>query len=129
MATPIAIHLTLSDLTKATDNGLGTFDTPVQKVKGDARRYYDSVCLPLCKESWKERWQKMCMVLPAQGMDTDVTDEENANDSAQKEAEQLAEQWRRAPHFEHEEVTMTRLGEFKKIKLNRQLWALTKFSR
>lgn len=63
---------------------------------------YDTVCLPLTTENWKQRWTKLCLV-----------QEQSRRDSRwlkQPEIERTAEEWRRRPVFDRDEVTMTSLG-------------------
>ncbi len=52
----------------------------------------------------------MCMSLQTPVLDVGSEDKES-NDNLKREVESLAEQWRLNPCFEHDEVTMTRLGE------------------
>lgn len=110
--TPVYIQLKLNDIKQASAGSIGSFATPVQKLKADARRYYDSICVPLCHDEWKERWQKMCISLQVPGQHEYATEDAGWSQE-RKETELTAEQWRSNPCFQHHEVTMTGLGELK----------------
>lgn len=99
MSTRIANCVTHDDLARTAQGALGSFNTPVLKLKADARQHYDSVCLPLTTAAWRDLWRELCISLSSD------------HDERSKEAEQRAERWRANPSFERDEVTMTRLGE------------------
>ena len=120
----VAIQLTLDDLAFDANESLDGFSTPLLKLQANARQYYDTVCVPLSNERWRERWRRMCLSeggssgVAAAGSssknDSDkvkVPEEPTADAEAKKEADRIAEQWRANPSFKHDEVTMTRLGE------------------
>lgn len=54
--------------------------------------------MPLTNESWKKRWEDMC-----------ILSAESTEDEKQKVARE-AEAWRMMPAFKKDEVTITRLG-------------------
>lgn len=72
----------------------------VLTLVADARdRGYDSVCLPLTTQKWRDRWTHMCLLPTGSDPHTDMA------------AERLAEPWRSNPNFQRQEVTITHLGQ------------------
>ena len=75
---------------------------PALKAKAEARADgYDTVCIPLTTEKWRERWRQMCL----------LPDETKEGGTDKAELEKQAEQWRAQPVFTKDEVTITRVGE------------------
>ena len=95
-------HYTLDDLTELSRlDDLGD-DTPVLRGVSDARNAgYDTICVPLTNEKWKARWRELCILNPEEDQDKLA------------EIEQRAEAWRSKPAFFLDEVTVSRLGEFR----------------
>ncbi|KAL0954806.1 hypothetical protein HGRIS_003752 [Hohenbuehelia grisea] len=94
--------------------------TPVQRLSSEARaKGYESVCIPLTTDKWRERWARMCLVAPGEGGAVPSPSKEAADaetESAESkpgptDAEREAEEWRAGPVFRREEVTVTRLDE------------------
>ena len=132
---PTARLLTLDETLYPPNSGLGDFRTVVLKRKGDARRFYETVCIPLTTPAWSERWKKLCTTMPEVGifadaedlvmeMDEDGETKEQEEDSELEEKrkkrqsvvvkkdEEETEKWRKNPVFRKGEVTMTGLGEY-----------------
>ncbi|PSR79042.1 hypothetical protein PHLCEN_2v7229 [Hermanssonia centrifuga] len=73
--------------------------TPALKASLEAKSAgYDAICLPLTNDKWKARWRDMCLI-PAGGTLDRVS------------LEHQAEDWRSAPGFMKDEVTITHLEE------------------
>ncbi|KAJ7593057.1 PRMT5-domain-containing protein [Mycena floridula] len=108
--------------------------TPISRLSAQSRaKGYDTLCVPLTTAKWKDRWSKMCLVSPEPA--------HNASDSWKRESqwkresrrdsrwfkgsiadtgrdlalEKTAEEWRRRPVFEKDEVTMTTLEEAESV--------------
>ena len=142
---PIALRISLADLSPSSSsstsdadsqseipNGGNTsgFATPFLKLKGESRILYDTICVPLANEQWRERWGRMCLQQPqdattprqhrpsyrnvALGIDVDGDHSMGVNDTSNEDDdwERKAELWRLNPAFEADEVVMTRLGMF-----------------
>ena len=93
----ISALVTLQDISAVHDKD--QFKSPVLKLIADTRgRGYDSLCLPLTTDKWKNRWTDLCLVPPGGVADRDVA------------AESRAEAWRANPRFLHDEVTISHLG-------------------
>lgn len=113
----LCTFLTLDDILKATKAkpaGVVPPTKPNQKspllklLHASRDKGYNTVCLPLTTEKWKERWERMCLVPEDQNSE----EGDEADKAAEREKEREAELWRRTPGFKAEEVTITRLGEF-----------------
>ncbi|KAF9450345.1 PRMT5-domain-containing protein [Macrolepiota fuliginosa MF-IS2] len=152
-AVGLATFLTLEDITRAgsafyptdpDENGEPRFslphaqrefaETPVLKLIREARnKGYETICLPLTTEKWKERWEGMCLLPGVPAPELGVTESrESGSDRPEGEAAQAvgtevsedcdierkkreraeaAEQWRVRPAYLMDEVTITRLDE------------------
>ncbi|KAH8100111.1 PRMT5-domain-containing protein [Cristinia sonorae] len=110
MSTLIA-HVTLADLVKtaltlATPNPTSPIpgsptenETPVLRSISEARaKGYECIGLPLTNDSWRTRWQDMCVLPPGEKPD-------------RHSLEAKAEQWRVRPCFTRDEVNVTKLEE------------------
>ena len=137
---PLARFLSLDETLYPPVDGLGSFRTVVLKRKGDARRLYDAVCVPVTTGKWKERWRGLCVSVggsedaEGEGEGGDVfgddgekddkmdgaeeaenmegEESERKSDIVVKKDEEETERWRMNPVFMKGEVTMTSLGEF-----------------
>lgn len=99
MAT-VAGHLSLDDIAGAAADRDLNFETPILQLLSDNKaKGYDTVCIPLTNEKWRERWKGMCL---------------SPEDEAEKDpsVERTSEAWRSNPAFLREEVNVTRLGGF-----------------
>lgn len=108
--------------------------TPVLNLIKEAKgKGYETICLPLTTEKWKERWEGMCLLpvtpgtKPEEGKEREEDMEEIGSDNGsvedreagiskdeeakKKKRAEAAEQWRAKPAFLVEEVTITRLNE------------------
>ncbi|KAH7884506.1 PRMT5-domain-containing protein [Phlebopus sp. FC_14] len=98
----LARLLTQDDIQKAAGHGNGTNETPVLSLAADCQaKGYDSICLPLTTDKWRDRWKNMC-IMPSTG---------DAGNEEVIAAEKEAEAWRKSPSFLLDEVTITRLDE------------------
>ncbi|KDQ24653.1 hypothetical protein PLEOSDRAFT_1067469 [Pleurotus ostreatus PC15] len=114
----IASYISLEDIVRPPKKDVESkHATHVLGLVADARgKGYDSVCLPLTTQKWKERWAGMCLA-PERG--TPGPDEErNATPSdgiagavEDPQIGKVAEEWRQKPAFTLDEVTVTRLDE------------------
>lgn len=107
--TSLITHITLADLVKTalSLSSAGTSaatppqndsDTPVLRSISEARgKGYECVGLPLTNDSWRTRWQDMCVLPPGEKPD-------------RHSLEMKAEQWRVRPCFTRDEVNVTKLG-------------------
>jgi protein arginine N-methyltransferase 5 len=90
-------------------------DTPVLRLIQAARdKGYETICLPLTTERWKDRWQGMCFFPSSPAKDEGGDDLVNADaeiEAKKKEQAAAAEHWRTRPAFLPDEVTITRLDE------------------
>ena len=96
----VAGHLSLEDIAGADVDRDPNFETPILRLLSDSKtKGYDTVCIPLTNERWRERWKRMCL---------------SPEDEAEKDesAERISEAWRSNPVFLREEVNVTRLGEY-----------------
>ncbi len=99
----ISTFLTHEDIAKASTDLKQPNQTPVLKVVSEAQtKGYEQVCIPLTTENWKNRWKGMCL----------MPSEENEGER-NTEAAKRAEAWRGGHSYNRDEVTITRLGEFK----------------
>ena len=97
MAT-VATHISLDDIANASADRDPNYETPILRLLSASKaKGYDTVCIPLTNEKWRERWKKMCL---------SPEDEAEKDDSA----ERVSEAWRSNPVFLREEVNVTRLG-------------------
>lgn len=102
--TSLIAHITLADLVKtalslspAGSNGTAD-ETPVMRSIAEARsKGYEYIGLPLTNDSWRTRWQDMCLLPPGENPDKHTL-------------EMKAEQWRVRPGFTRDEVNVTKLG-------------------
>ena len=101
----IATYLTLEDISRAASAlDQQQHPTPVLKLVSDARAQgYNAICLPITTDKWKQRWTEMCI------QSSDL--EEHERDMV---AERRTEEWRARPSFLNDEVTMTRLGQWRR---------------
>lgn len=136
---PIALHLCLSDLPSSSSSSTSSdlnednssnFATPLLKLKADSRILYDTICIPITNERWRERWGRMCLQQPhdaaatprqprpthkALGMGAEINVDQtmgiyDVKNEEDEDWEHKAESWRLNPVFEVDEVVMTRLG-------------------
>lgn len=97
MAT-VATHISLDDIANAAADHDPNYETPILRLLSTSKaKGYDTVCISLTNEKWRERWKGMCL---------SPEDEAEKDDSA----ERLSEAWRSNPVFLREEVNVTRLG-------------------
>lgn len=97
MAT-VAGHLSLDDIASTAADRDPNYETPILRLLSTSKaKGYDTVCIPLTNEKWRERWKKMCL---------------SPEGEAEKDesAERISEAWRSNPVFLREEVNVTRLG-------------------
>ncbi|KAF5359278.1 hypothetical protein D9756_003377 [Leucocoprinus leucothites] len=83
-------------------------DTPVRRLIQDTRnKGYETICLPLTTEKWKERWEGMCL-LPSSPIKEEP---ESADvDTKKKEIARAAELWRARPCFLPDEALQQELA-------------------
>ena len=75
-------HLSLEDIAGADVDRDPNFETPILRLLSDSKtKGYDTVCIPLTNEGWRESWEKMCL---------------SPEDEAEKDesAERISEAWR-----------------------------------
>ncbi|TCD60480.1 methyltransferase protein [Steccherinum ochraceum] len=105
--TTLVTHVTLADLlktalslpTSATPSSPNELETPVLRSIAEAReKGYECIGLPLTNDSWRSRWQNMCLLSPDEKPD-------------KQSLEVKAEQWRIRPCFARDEVNVTQLEE------------------
>lgn len=97
--TTVAGHISLDDIASAAADRDSHFETPILQLLSNSKvKGYDTVCIPLTNEKWRERWRKMCL---------------SPDDEAEKDegAERASEAWRSNPVFLREEINVTRLCE------------------
>ena len=78
----VAGHLSLEDIAGADVDRDPNFETPILRLLSDNKtKGYDTVCMPLTNERWRESWKKMCL---------------SPEDEAEKDesAERISEAWR-----------------------------------
>ncbi|KZS92654.1 PRMT5-domain-containing protein [Sistotremastrum niveocremeum HHB9708] len=100
-STPVALRFTLPELTQLLQSKEEKPDTSAlfQIIEETRSSRYDSVCIPLTNDKWRQRWHEMCI----------VEDETKPRDPS---AEQKAELWRSGVvAFKREEVIPTTLDE------------------
>lgn len=115
-------------------------DTPVLRLVKEARnKGYETICLPLTTQNWRDRWEGMCLLpsSPAQAsaLESDKVEKtgENLDDfgaahltidaeKKKKDRATAAEQWRARPGFLQDEVTITRIDEAEGITLMISDW-------
>ena len=125
---PVARCFSLDETLHPPLDGLGDFRTVVLKRKGDARRLYDAVCVPLTTPAWRERWKRLCTTASGIGIfaqdemdnwmdvgeesetSTEVGEGKAGQPVVLKKDEEETERWRMNPVFLKGEVTMTALG-------------------
>ncbi len=112
LQTTISRHIAPDELEKAKKE-LGSFTSPVLKLKNDARRHFDSVAIPLTNPAWRTRWHDMCASTSSSTSGDDM--DHDGEPKFATEADERAEKWRSNPSFELDEVTMTGLGELSAI--------------
>ncbi|THH10312.1 hypothetical protein EW145_g1417 [Phellinidium pouzarii] len=112
-ASPIARLISAEELSKAAQDDLGGFSSPVLKLRADSRRHFDGVAIPITNERWKERWKSMCVIQSGNILDGLEEDEEERTER-ERELEARAERWRASPSFMREECNLTGLDEAEK---------------
>lgn len=114
LSTTVSRFISAEELAKTSQSNLGDFASPVLKVKGESRRYFDSVAVPITNENWRARWKGMCVSQSENildGMDDDGDQGSTKKKDEERALEELAEEWRASPSFLKEECNLTGLGE------------------
>ncbi|XP_006459365.1 hypothetical protein AGABI2DRAFT_218502 [Agaricus bisporus var. bisporus H97] len=100
-------------------------DTPVLRLVKEARnKGYETICLPLTTQNWRDRWEGMCLLpsSPAQASALETAHLTIDAEKKKKDRATAAEQWRARPGFLQDEVTITRIDEAEGITLMISDW-------
>ncbi|KAH8117716.1 PRMT5-domain-containing protein [Phellopilus nigrolimitatus] len=111
---PVTRLITQDEISKASQDDLTNFPSPIFKLKADGRRHFDGVALPITNEKWKERWRSMCVTqanIDPEGLEAD--DDEKVR--KERELEERAERWRAAPSFLRDECNLIGLDEAENV--------------